>query len=101
MMMTAAGAFLLYPIGTAIANQIFVLIKIGMGSGLILLLFLRKKAGFPVWVSFSVGAVIMTLIKWHIMGKVSLLIIGSVAVDILMPVVAYVLMRFNENDGRP
>ena len=57
------------------------------------LLFFRKKAGFYVWASFSVGAVVMTLIKWHLAGSVSLLIIGSIIVDILMPSVAYGLMR--------
>ena len=90
--MAVAGALLLYPIGTTAANTIFILIKIGMVSGLALL-FLRKKAGFYVWASFSVGAVVMTLIKWHLAGSVSLLIIGSIIVDILMPSVAYGLMR--------
>ena len=40
------------------------------------LLFFRKKAGFYVWASFSVGAVVITLIKWYLAGSVSLLIIG-------------------------
>lgn len=98
--MAVAGALLLYPIGPAAANIVFILVKIGMVSGLALLLFFRKKAGFYVWASFSAGAVVMTLIKWRLAGSVSFLIIGSIVVDILMPAVAYALMP-KRGTGKP
>lgn len=88
-----AGAFLLYPIGISVLNVIFVLIKIGMITGLIILLFLKKKLGFYIWSIFCIGAVIMTIIKWNIIGSTSFLIVGSIAVDILMPAVAYMFMK--------
>ncbi|CAB1250101.1 hypothetical protein ACFHWD_02165 [Clostridium sp. MT-14] len=91
--MVISGALLLYPIGTTALNIIFVVVKIGMLAGLVILLFLRKKLGFYIWALFSIGAVVMTIIKWNIVGRVSFLIIASIVVDILMPVVAYVLIK--------
>jgi hypothetical protein len=91
--MAIAGALLLYPIGAVVLNILFILVKIGMVAGLAILLILKRKAGFYVWALFCVGAVIMTIIKSNIIGSVSFLIIGSIAVDILMPAVAYALMK--------
>ena len=91
--LAVAGALLLYPIGTAALNVIFILIKIGMVAGLAVLLFSRRKFGFYVWAVFCVGAVIMTIFKWQRLGSASFLIVASIAVDILAPVVAYLLMR--------
>ncbi|WP_446897083.1 hypothetical protein ACSVC9_08605 [Clostridium sp. LBM24168] len=91
--MVISGVLLLYPIGTSDLNIIFVVVKIGMLAGLAVLLFLRKKLGFYIWALFSMGAVIMTIIKWSMVGRVSFLIIASIAVDILMPAVAYVLIK--------
>ncbi|MEY8763736.1 MULTISPECIES: hypothetical protein [Clostridium] len=91
--MVIAGALLLFPIGRLALNVVFVIVKIGMLTGLFILLFSRKKFGFYIWALFSVGAVIMTLIKWNIIGSASFLIIASIVVDILMPVVAYMFMK--------
>lgn len=98
--MAIVGALLLYPIGTTIADSIFVAVKIGMVTGLILLLFPRKKVGFSIWASFSAGAVMMTLIKWYLAGGVSFLMIVSIVVDIVMPVVAYMFIRYHANDRK-
>lgn len=88
-----AGAILLYPIGTAILNSLFILVKAGMLIGLTLLLFMRKKLGFYIWSVFCAGAAIMTIIRWSGTGNVTFLIVASIVVDILMPSIAYVLMK--------
>lgn len=41
--LTAAGALLLYPIGTTALNCIFIAVKIGMVSGLLSSCFRREK----------------------------------------------------------
>lgn len=58
-----------------------------------LLLFMRKKLCFYMWSAFCAGAVIMTIIKWSGMGNVTFLIVVSIGVNILMPSIAYVLMK--------
>ena len=50
-----------------------------------------KKLGFYMWSAFCAGAVIMTIIKWSSMG--TFLIVVSIVVGILMPSIAYVLMK--------
>lgn len=98
--LTIAGALLLYPIGTVVLNIIFIVIKIGMLVGLFVLLFLKKKAGFYLWVLFCIGAVIMTIFKWNIIGSVSAIFIISIIVDVLTPVVAYTLMKNRKIDWK-
>lgn len=88
-----AGAFLLYPIGTAALDVVFVLVKLGMLFGLCLLLLFKRAGGFYVWAGFCAGAVIMTVTKWTISGKASFIIIASIIVDMMMPIVAYALMK--------
>lgn len=87
------GTFLLYPIGNMVLNSLFVVIKVGMIAGLIMLLFQRRKLGFYIWVLLSIAAVIMTVIKWDIVGRVSILFIVSIIVDVCMPTVAYILIK--------
>lgn len=41
--LTVGGAVLLYPIGSVVLNCIFVVVKIGMVAGLLMLLFRRKN----------------------------------------------------------
>lgn len=87
------GALLLYPIGTPVLNVLFVVIKIGMVAGLMALIFAKYKAGFCIWAAFCAGAVVMTCLKWHLAGHATFLIIVSIVVDILMPSVAYTLLK--------
>ncbi|MCH3916502.1 MAG: hypothetical protein LKE40_03330 [Spirochaetia bacterium] len=89
-----AGAVLLYPIGPVSLNVLFILIKIGMVTGLVI--FLRgNKDGFVIWCCFSAGAVLMTLFKWIGTGKMTPLFIIAIVADILMPTVAYFLKKSN------
>ena len=87
------GAILLYPIGGATANVVFGIVKIGMVTGLLMLLIAKKKAGLCVWAAFSVCAVVMTIIKWPTLGGAPLLLAGSIFVDIFMPLGAYLIMK--------
>ena len=87
------GAILLYPVGSAAANTVFGFIKLGMITGLLMLLIGGKKAGFPVWAAFSAGAVVMTVIKWTTLGGTVFLLAGSIFVDIAMPTGAYLIMK--------
>lgn len=91
--LAVAGALLLYPIGSGAANAVFVLIKIGMVSGLLILLFGKKRGGFFLWALCSAGAICMTILKWIGLGQASFLLIGSIIVDFAMPVIAWNLMR--------
>ena len=91
--LAVAGALLLYPIGSSAANAVFVLIKIGMVSGLLILLFGKKRGGFFLWALCSAGAICMTILKWIGLGQASFLLIGSIIVDFAMPVIAWNLMR--------
>jgi hypothetical protein len=91
--LAVTGALLLYPIGAIYLNIIFIAVKAGMLCGIFLLLFPKKKYGFYIWAGFSMGAVIMTIIKWSLAGSASFLFILSIIADILMPAVAYALIR--------
>jgi hypothetical protein len=91
---TGIGAFLLYPIGSAMMNVLFIVIKIGMAAGIILLL-AGSSRGFPVWCLFSAGAVAMTILKWHAVGQATVLFITALVVDILMPAAAWFLKNRN------
>jgi len=82
-----AGAVMLFPIGGTAVNVLFVIIKAGMITGLLLLLGKNTK-GFAVWILFSLGAIVMTLIKWHNTGRMTFLFILAIITDILMPAVA-------------
>ena len=95
---TAAGAFLLYPIGKTALNILFIIIKIGMLTGLLILLFRKKKCGLFLWVLFSAGAVVMAAVKWHLAGSASFLIISSIVVDVFMPVVACFWVQNQPNE---
>lgn len=88
-----AGALLLYPIGSAGENAVFAAVKIGMVSGLLILIFGRKKGGFYLWAICSAGAVCMTVLKWVGLGHGSFLLLGSIFVDLLMPIGAWRLMQ--------
>jgi hypothetical protein len=90
------GAFMLFPIGQAAADVFFVLIKIGMVAGLILLL-KGNRYGFCVWGSCSLGAVVMTIIKWTLAGHASFLFVAAIIVDLLMPSAA--LRMYGKKNG--
>ena len=81
-----AGTCLLFPIGPAAANVCFLLVKIGMIAGVLMMLFKGSKTGFLVWVICSVLAVVMTIMKWVGAGETTFLYVAAVLVDILMPV---------------
>jgi cation transport ATPase len=91
--LAVGGAVMLYPIGPAAANAIFVLIKIGMVAGLLVLLFSGNKKGFALWAACSAGAIVMTLIKWTGGGSAVFLYVVSIIVDAAMPLGAWKLMR--------
>ena len=88
-----AGALMLYPVGPAAGNIIFILVKIGMVTGLLLLLLPHKAAGFPLWAICSGGAIAMTVVKWIAAGGGSFLLVGSIVVDAFMPLVAWMLLH--------
>lgn len=88
-----AGAVMLFPIGGAAANTIFVLVKIGMVTGLTILLATRKIGGYCTWATCSILAIFMTAIKWAGGGKQHFLYVLSMIVDIAMPAIAYRLMK--------
>ena len=88
-----AGAVMLFPIGSAAANTVFVLVKIGMVTGLVILLASQKIGGYCTWATCSILASIMTGIKWAGGGKQYFLYVLSMIVDIAMPLAAYRLMK--------
>ncbi|SMC60742.1 hypothetical protein [Papillibacter cinnamivorans] len=94
------GAVLLFPIGTVPLNILFLVVKAGMITGLMLLIFKRRRIGFSLWSIFCAGAVLMTILKWNLSGQVSFLIIISIIVDIVMPAVAYSLMKKSTSEFR-
>ncbi|HBN80033.1 MAG TPA: hypothetical protein DD433_01460 [Ruminococcaceae bacterium] len=91
--LTVAGALFLYPIGTTALNCIFIAVKIGMVSGLLVLLFQKGKAGLLIWALCSAGAVVMTIAKWSIAGRASVLFAVSILVDVCMPAGAYAMLK--------
>lgn len=90
--LTIGGAVLLYPIGSPAVNCIFIVIKIGMLVGLITLLTRKRKFGYYIWALSSIGAVIMTIIKWCIVGR-ELILAVSIFADVCMPVGAYIMLK--------
>lgn len=87
------GAVMLFPIGGEAANTIFVLVKVGMVTGLIILLASQKIGGYCTWATCSILAIVMTAIKWAGGGKQYFLYVLSMIVDIAMPLVAYRIMK--------
>ena len=90
--LAVGGALLLYPIGTALTDILFIAVKVGMVTGLLILLLAHRLSGFWIWAAFSVCAVVMTIIKCTFVGGVSFLTIGSMVVDIVMPLGVIFLM---------
>jgi hypothetical protein len=91
-LLAVSGALMLYPIGIPSANVIFVIVKICMVTGLLIMLFAKKIGGYCLWATASLVAVIMTIIKCSVTGHVTFLFIGSMFVDIFMPIMAYKFM---------
>jgi len=87
--MAVMGALMLYPIGTGAADCIFILVKIGMVTGLMILIVSGKTGGYCTWATCSCGAVIMTIIKCSLSGSVTFLSMASIFVDIFLPVMVY------------
>lgn len=87
------GALLLYPIGPGAANVVFICVKVGMVSGLLILLFSQKIGGFCLWATCSGLAVVMTILKCVFTASVTFLFIGSMFVDIFMPLMAWHFMK--------
>ena len=87
------GAVMLYPIGTVLLNTLFVLIKVAMVSGLLLMLLKKAMTGYKVWAVASACAVVMTVFKWYLVGHGSPLYVLAIVTDVVMPLVAYVLLR--------
>ncbi|GEM_PF-894242 len=91
--LAVAGALLLYPIGMPVFDAIFVLTKICMVGGLLLLIFSGRKAGFVLWAAASVVAVAMTIAKWVLAPDAGIfaviLYLGSMVVDLGMPLLVH------------
>lgn len=88
-----AGAVMLYPVGAPSWNIIFVIIKAGMVTGLLIMVLAGKTKGFKLWALCSGGAVVMTILKWITLGGAAFLMVGSIFVDIFMPAMAWHWMR--------
>ncbi|HUM83325.1 MAG TPA: hypothetical protein PLN48_06065 [Lachnospiraceae bacterium] len=90
-----SGAILLFPIGTALLNVLFILIKICMVLGLILFLFSAdaRRPGFILWTIASLFAVLMTILKWSMDGSRVFLYIVSIIADIGFPVLLFSMGR--------
>jgi len=84
-----SGAVMLFPIDGVILNVIFILVKAGMITGLLMQLIGHDSKGFKIWTAFSMLAVVMTVVKWAITGHVVPLFILAIITDVLMPSVAY------------
>ena len=93
----SAGAFMLYPIGTAVLNVLFVLIKISMVSGLLIMLIRHHCSGLYLWCGASLAAIVMTICKCSLSGEVSALYILAIITDLLMPTVACLLLKQAKN----
>ena len=96
--LAVSGALMLFPIGTTALNAIFVIVKICMVTGLLVIIFSSKlPAGFTLWTCASVVAVVMTACKWALapaVGPASIfLYIGSMVVDLGMPALVYALSK--------
>lgn len=89
------GACMLYPVGPNVANVAFVIVKICMVVGLMVMLCARKMGGFYLWAAGSVGAIVMTCIEWSIAGSPVPLFALSIIVDLGMPIGAWLIMRKN------
>lgn len=94
--LAVAGACLLFPIGPAAVNVCFLIIKVGMIVGLLMMLFKGSKSGFWIWVVCSALAVVMTIMKWAGAGETTFLYVSAVIIDILMPVVAGIMESHQE-----
>ena len=91
------GAVMLYPIGPVFWNRLFILIKVGMVSSLLMLLWGRDRSGYYFWSAFSLLAVIMTLLKKYYIGHMEGIFILAIATDILMPCIAFFIYRKEKN----
>lgn len=87
------GAAMLYPIGGSGVNFLFLLIKAGMVTGLIMMLRGTQTSGFRLWAWCSALAVLMTIIKWSNIGHARTIFILAIITDIVMPTVADRLRR--------
>lgn len=91
LILAAAGVFLLYPIGSAPANRIFLIVKACMMAGLLMfLLSERQETGLKLWAYASVLACACTIYKWvdstGVSGGMIALYIGSLIVDLALPI---------------
>lgn len=87
------GAFMLYPIGTTLTNVLFIIVKIGMGAGIIALLVTRSMKSFCFWATFSALAVVMTIVKWNLGGAFDPTYALAIVTDIAVPSVALGLLK--------
>jgi len=91
--LAVSGAYMLYPIGIWIADITFVIVKVCMVTGLLIMLAAKKAEGFYLWATASGCAVIMTIIKCVLTGSVTFLFVGSIFVDIFMPVMVFHMLK--------
>lgn len=92
-LLAVSGAILLFPIGIFLADITFVIVKVCMVTGLLVILIGKRSEGFYLWATASGCAVIMTVIKCIVTWSVTFLFIGSMFVDIFMPAMAFHLLR--------
>lgn len=90
------GVIMLYPIGHPFWNVVFCLVKIGMLSGILLLMKRRMTKYFRIWAVFSGLAVVMTLIKWGLNGNFEGNYALAIATDIVVPAIGYRLLKSSD-----
>jgi hypothetical protein len=91
------GAFMLYPIGTTVANIAFILVKIGMFAGIIALMATGSTKAFAFWAVCSALAVVMTIVKWNLAGAFDWTFALAMATDVIVPSVGYYFLARSRN----
>jgi hypothetical protein len=87
------GAVLLFPIGNNVMNVVFIIVKLGMLAGILMLLVKRDMKGFWVWAAFAALAIVMTIVKWQLNGTFEWIYALAIATDLAVPAIALVMLK--------
>jgi|GEM_PF-890907 len=93
-----AGMLVIYPIGMKSADIIFLIAGICMIAGIAVMMVIKNFGGYCLWLSASMIAVVMTVVKCGTEGHASALYIAFMILDIAMPVIGYKFMDFVKVD---
>jgi hypothetical protein len=93
-----AGMLVIYPIGMKSADIIFLIAGICMIAGIAVMMAIKNFGGYCLWLSASMIAVVMTVVKCGTEGHASALYIAFMILDIAMPVIGYKFMDFVKVD---